>query len=188
MICIPVILHHVDTVSQSLIHCLILAYIFQVLQNRLSGFPVDCFYEIQTQRSFISCLIALLQTCNTCGSIRQAHPEVGRLQPTSLLALVYFELEVTNTRLLSQKTEDVMKKYFVHYFSFQKLVKKYFNCRKTWPQGSFYFEVNTLSSRRRWDSNSRPSRSGVRCSNYGKQIVVRVSAGFSTVLPPLPIQ
>jgi hypothetical protein len=36
---------------KSIIHCLILAYIFQVLQNRLIGFPVDRSCEINAQRT-----------------------------------------------------------------------------------------------------------------------------------------
>jgi hypothetical protein len=58
MICRSVIMHHVDSVSSSIIYCLILAYIFQVLQNRLSEILVDCSSGINTLWTFTGCPLA----------------------------------------------------------------------------------------------------------------------------------
>ncbi len=44
--CRPVISHHVDIVYEVLLSLSYSAYIFQDLQNCLSGFPVSCLSEI----------------------------------------------------------------------------------------------------------------------------------------------
>ncbi len=79
-----------------------------------------------------------------------------------------------------------MKTNFVHSFSFQKLVQKIFIVERPDPKDlSTFSQYTKFLAKRGFELTS--SRSGGRCSNYSKRMLVWVSAGFSTELPPVPI-